>query len=324
MNASPAPIARAVGAPIRSAEDAAALVGEAVPDSPQRSARVLAELAAFLADKAGRGPAELADLAAEQLLPPFDFGERSFGREDILALPDAPGVHVVWLACERAGLVVVGIGSRSGPAEVRHLLGRTGAVALLAPARFGAHDVVALVDGWRAEGLPLRHHWCVEDDLEPLVAELEAHEVGGPREEAALPVAHAGEGVARPRVSRAHEHRGRAPVAEDGGGDHVRGGAVPALEGEAGELDRQQEDGPVRVGGEVVGGHPAVGTFLVEEFDRRKTRCGSDAEGTLLPEKVDLLRAQLQRAAALRLTGGGEEQGCGKSRRDGRAEEHQK
>jgi len=82
-------------------------------------------------------------------------------------LPDTPGVHVVWLACERAGVVVVGIGSRSGVAEVRHLLEKTGAAALIAPTHFRGHDVAVLVDGWRAAGLPLRHHWSVEGDLAP-------------------------------------------------------------------------------------------------------------------------------------------------------------
>ena len=89
-----APVARALGHPIRSAEEAASLVGEAVPDTPQRAARVLAELGSFLADKAGRGPVDLAEIAAEQVLPPFEFGERAFGREEVLALPDSPGVYL--------------------------------------------------------------------------------------------------------------------------------------------------------------------------------------------------------------------------------------
>ncbi len=81
-------------------------------------------------------------------------------------LPDTPGVHIVWLACERAGVVVVGIGSRSGAAEVRQLLEKTGAVALIAPTHFRGHDVADLVSRWTAEGLPLRHRWSVDDDLE--------------------------------------------------------------------------------------------------------------------------------------------------------------
>ncbi len=47
-------------------------------------------------------------------------------------LPDGPGVHTAFLGCEKAGLVVMGIGPRAGPEEVRHLLGRSGARAFAA------------------------------------------------------------------------------------------------------------------------------------------------------------------------------------------------
>ncbi len=80
-------------------------------------------------------------------------------------LPDTPSLHAVWLACERAGLVVVGIGSRSGVAEVRHLLAKTGAAALIAPRSVRGVDVVAAVREWQAEGLPLAHHWPLDGEL---------------------------------------------------------------------------------------------------------------------------------------------------------------
>ena len=35
-----------------------------------------------------------------------------------LQLPDGPGVHAAMLACEKAGLVAVGIGARAGAREV--------------------------------------------------------------------------------------------------------------------------------------------------------------------------------------------------------------
>ena len=136
-------------------------------------------LSAIVAGHAERRPDALAFVEGDRRLTWRQYHERAGQLAGVLVgaglargdrvgvwLPDAPGVHAVWLACERAGLVVVGIGSRSGPAEVRHLLARTGAVALVAPARFGEHDVAGLVAGWREEGLPLRHHWCVEDDLD--------------------------------------------------------------------------------------------------------------------------------------------------------------
>src|SRR2546421_12275229 len=46
-------------------------------------------------------------------------------------LPDTCVVHVVYLACEKAGLTVVGIGSKAGDREIAHLLARTGARALV-------------------------------------------------------------------------------------------------------------------------------------------------------------------------------------------------
>jgi len=48
-------------------------------------------------------------------------------------LADGPAVHVCYVAIERAGGVIVGIGPRAGRREVDHLLGATGASWLLAP-----------------------------------------------------------------------------------------------------------------------------------------------------------------------------------------------
>jgi acyl-CoA synthetase len=46
-------------------------------------------------------------------------------------LPDGAGVHVAFVAAERAGLTVVGIGYRAGEAEIRHLLRSTDAQAIV-------------------------------------------------------------------------------------------------------------------------------------------------------------------------------------------------
>lgn len=56
-------------------------------------------------------------------------------------LPDSPAVHVAFLAIERAGLVVVGIGPRAGDREAEHLVRRTGAEVLVA-----GRDRAALCD----------------------------------------------------------------------------------------------------------------------------------------------------------------------------------
>jgi acyl-CoA synthetase len=60
-------------------------------------------------------------------------------------LPDGPAVHVAFLAVERAGRVIVGIGPRAGQREIEHLVGLTGAVALVAdPERAALADRLGL------------------------------------------------------------------------------------------------------------------------------------------------------------------------------------
>ncbi|MEO6468299.1 MAG: class I adenylate-forming enzyme family protein [Acidimicrobiia bacterium] len=53
------------------------------------------------------------------------------GTRIAVQMPDGPDVHVMYLAAERAGLVVVGVGPRAGTREVDHLLAATGAAELI-------------------------------------------------------------------------------------------------------------------------------------------------------------------------------------------------
>jgi acyl-CoA synthetase len=73
-------------------------------------------------------------------------------------LPDGASVHVAFLANEKAGAVTVGIGARAGDQEVRHLLRRTGATALITLGQHRGHDMASLAGELRAEGIDLRHH----------------------------------------------------------------------------------------------------------------------------------------------------------------------
>jgi acyl-CoA synthetase len=98
-------------------------------------------------------------------------------------LPDGPGVHAAYLGCEKAGLVVVGIGPRAGLRELRHLLARTGARALVSRPEHRGVDLVGLVDEARARGGPLSHHLLVEGEIEegaPLVLDGVALDPGAP------------------------------------------------------------------------------------------------------------------------------------------------
>ncbi|MBV8949777.1 MAG: acyl--CoA ligase, partial [Actinobacteria bacterium] len=54
------------------------------------------------------------------------------GAKLAVLVPDGPLVHEVFVAAEKAGLVVVGIGPRAGEREIEHLIRATGAAALVA------------------------------------------------------------------------------------------------------------------------------------------------------------------------------------------------
>ena len=56
------------------------------------------------------------------------------GSRVAVLLPDGPAVHAAFVAIERAGLVIVGIGPRAGDREIEHLLHRTGARAWITDA----------------------------------------------------------------------------------------------------------------------------------------------------------------------------------------------
>ena len=80
-----------------------------------------------------------------------------------VVLPDGATVHTVFLAAEKAGLAVVGIGARAGPAELRHLLARTGATALVTHEDLLGRPAAELVASLRDDGAPGLRHIVVPD-----------------------------------------------------------------------------------------------------------------------------------------------------------------
>ncbi len=99
-------------------------------------------------------------------------------------MPDGPDVHVMYLAAERAGLVVVGVGPRAGARERDHLIDVTGAAELVtalptpsaavasldADRAFGIDELSFLNSTSGTTGLPkvVRHHqarWFAFHDL---------------------------------------------------------------------------------------------------------------------------------------------------------------
>ena len=147
-----------------------------------RCARLaLKPLAETIDAHAARIPDALAYAAGDAALTWRDYAARSDalaaalvrlgiprGERVAVLLPDGPGVHVAFVATEKAGLVAVGIGPRAGEAEIRHLIQRSGAVALVSRARHRDLDARALAERLRAEGMPLRDQLVDESDFAQL------------------------------------------------------------------------------------------------------------------------------------------------------------
>jgi acyl-CoA synthetase len=82
---------------------------------------------------------------------------------------DGAAFHVALAACNRAGMVAVGIGARSGEREVTHILGRSRARVLITSRTLHRVDVDACVGRLR-DALPdLTEHILIDDALSPLV-----------------------------------------------------------------------------------------------------------------------------------------------------------
>jgi acyl-CoA synthetase len=73
------------------------------------------------------------------------------GSRVAVMLPDTATVHVTYVACEKAGATVVGLGSRAGNREVRHVLAETGATALVTAASLRGRDTAARVADLRRD-----------------------------------------------------------------------------------------------------------------------------------------------------------------------------
>ncbi len=86
------------------------------------------------------------------------------GARVAVLLPDGVAVHVAFVAAERAGVTIVGLGHRAGDAEIRHILGKTGAQGIVTLAEHRGRPTAELVDALRADGLPVTHHVVVDAD----------------------------------------------------------------------------------------------------------------------------------------------------------------
>jgi len=88
------------------------------------------------------------------------------GERVAVLLPDGPGVHVAFVGCEKAGLVVMGIGPRAGREEIHHLVRKSGAAALVTRPGSRDQDFRALFEELRRDAPTLREHVVVERQLD--------------------------------------------------------------------------------------------------------------------------------------------------------------
>ena len=102
------------------------------------------------------------------------FAKLGFERTEriVVFLPDSGLLHAVYLAAERAGLIVVGIGHRAGRAELSHLVGRCEAVAFVELLEEETDDASenldaseSLFESLRGEHPKLRHHIRIAEVL---------------------------------------------------------------------------------------------------------------------------------------------------------------
>ncbi|GIH72404.1 class I adenylate-forming enzyme family protein [Sphaerimonospora thailandensis] len=96
--------------------------------------------------------------------------ERGLGPGDRVGvwMHDGAAVHVALAACNRARLVAVGLGARSGERELEHVLRRSRARALITPRELrgvDAHDVFARLRNTLPD---LAEHVLIDDALSPL------------------------------------------------------------------------------------------------------------------------------------------------------------
>jgi acyl-CoA synthetase len=78
-------------------------------------------------------------------------------------LPDGPLLHTAYLACERAGVVIVGIPERAGDRELAHLLSRTDAQVMLCPRTHRDRSSFEILRAVRDLGAPVARHAVLDE-----------------------------------------------------------------------------------------------------------------------------------------------------------------
>lgn len=96
-------------------------------------------------------------VAAALLTAGLERGDRA-----AVILPDGAAVHAAFTGADRAGVVVMGIGHRAGPAEIAHLVEKSGARAVITAAELRGRPAADAVAELRQSLPDLSHHITIE------------------------------------------------------------------------------------------------------------------------------------------------------------------
>lgn len=97
------------------------------------------------------------DLAADRLASVLIGAGVDPGDRVAVWMGDTAMVHVAFLAVERAGATVVGLGARAGRREVFHLLDRTRATLVITAPEHRGEPASTVIDAYRETGASIRH-----------------------------------------------------------------------------------------------------------------------------------------------------------------------
>ncbi|MXW57948.1 MAG: acyl--CoA ligase [Acidimicrobiia bacterium] len=96
-------------------------------------------------------------MAAALLAAGLDRGDRA-----AVILPDGAAVHAAFTGADKAGVVVMGIGHRAGPAEITHLVEKSGARAVITGAEHRGRPAADAVAELRRDLPALAHHITID------------------------------------------------------------------------------------------------------------------------------------------------------------------
>jgi acyl-CoA synthetase len=104
--------------------------------------------------------------------------------------PDGPTTHLAYVAAERAGLVAIGIGPRSGALEAAHLLHETRATSLLTLDHHRGVATTEIIAQYRSLGAPIAHHFTLQHTNDTLTARVDGRDLEIPSTHEAIAAIH--------------------------------------------------------------------------------------------------------------------------------------